>query len=120
MKLEQVELFHRGSMTGQVVTSGLTYDAKGQRQSVDHGNGTTTSYTYDPETFRVTRIETVRASDSAVLQDLEYAYDPIGNITEVSDAAQATIFFANNAVDATREYTYDPLYRLIEATGREH
>ena len=30
------------------------------------------------------------------------------------------MFHANQQIDAGCDYTYDPLYRLIEATGREH
>jgi hypothetical protein len=30
------------------------------------------------------------------------------------------VFHANQQLDAACEYTYDPIYRLIEATGREH
>ena len=30
------------------------------------------------------------------------------------------MFNANQQVDPACDYTYDPLYRLIEATGREH
>lgn len=120
MQLESVDLFHRGASTSTQVVSGLTYDAKGQREQVTYANGTTTTYTYDPETFRITRIYTEKTSTSTVVQDLNYTYDPVGNITNVEDNAQATIYFSNNQVTPDRTYEYDPLYRLIEATGREH
>jgi RHS repeat-associated protein len=54
------------------------------------------------------------------LQDLKYTYDPVGNITSIRDDAQQTIFFRNKKVEPSAEYTYDAVYRLIEATGREH
>jgi RHS repeat-associated protein len=54
------------------------------------------------------------------LQDLSYTFDPVGNITDLRDDAQQTIFFRNRAVEPNAGYTYDALYRLIEATGREH
>jgi RHS repeat-associated protein len=54
------------------------------------------------------------------LQNLHYAYDPAGNITHISDDAQQTIYFKNKRVEPSAEYTYDAIYRLIEATGREH
>lgn len=38
-------------------------------------------------------IKTTRNSDSAVLQDLKYWYDPVGNITTQQDAAQQTVYF---------------------------
>ena len=37
-----------------------------------------------------------------------------------SDDAQQTIFFRNQRVEPSADYTYDAIYRLIEATGREH
>ena len=54
------------------------------------------------------------------MQDLRYTYDPAGNITYIRDDAQQTIFFRNQRVEPSAAYTYDALYRLIEATGREH
>src|SRR6185295_11707681 len=37
-----------------------TWNAKGQTLSVELGNGTTTQYTYDPETFRLVHLYTRR------------------------------------------------------------
>ena len=54
------------------------------------------------------------------MQDLHYAYDPAGNITQIADDALPTIFHNNQQVEPIYRYTYDALYRLIEATGREH
>ena len=59
-------------------------------------------------------------ADGAVLQNLAYAYDPVGNIIEIKDSAQQTVFFDNAVVSPSAQYVYDALYRLIEATGREH
>jgi RHS repeat-associated protein len=75
------------------------------------------NYEYDPYTFRVTRIYSNKGSN--MLQDLNYYYDPVGNITYVEDNATATVYFDNTAVTADNSYTYDALYRLIEASGRE-
>ncbi len=105
----------------------IEYDAKGQRQKIQYGNGTTTTYAYDPDTFRVTRIRTTRHSDSAVLQDLQYWYDPVGNITEQKDRSwdystkEQRPYFGDEEVKRPHnKYTYDALYRLTEARGREH
>ena len=100
----------------------LTLDLEGNplRITDAHGNGTTTTYAYDPETFRLVRLETVRDSDDEVLQNLAYTYDPVGNITEIKDSAQQTVFFDNDVVTPSTRYVYDALYRLIQATGREH
>ncbi|KAK6529747.1 hypothetical protein TWF281_008909 [Arthrobotrys megalospora] len=96
----------------------IDYDAKGQRALIEYGNGVRTTYSYDPLTFRLIHLQTQRGSDS--LQDLYYTYDAIGNITHIRDDAQQTIFFRNRRVEPSNDYTYDAIYRLIEATGREH
>ena len=38
----------------------VTWNAKGQKTSLALGNGTTTRYTYDPETFRLRHLYTRR------------------------------------------------------------
>jgi RHS repeat-associated protein len=53
------------------------------------------------------------------LQDLIYSYDPIGNITQLQDNAQQTLYYNNSQVPPASCYKYDPLYRLIQAGGRE-
>jgi RHS repeat-associated protein len=96
----------------------IDYNAKGQRERIDYGNGAVTTYKYDLLTFRLVQLKTLRGGEA--LQDLHYAYDPAGNITHIRDEAQQTIYFKNKRVEPSAEYTYDALYRLIEATGREH
>ena len=44
----------------------------------------------------------------------------MGNITQVRDGAQAVVFRDNAELAASNDYRYDALYRLVEATGREH
>jgi RHS repeat-associated protein len=59
-------------------------------------------------------------TNPATVQDLRYTYDPVGNITQITDAALATVIYAGQTVEPVCRYTYDAVYRLIEATGREH
>jgi RHS repeat-associated protein len=122
--LQRVELKHRGSATVETVVGDITYNARGQRERVVYGPigspTTTTSYAYDTQTYRLSRLSTIRGSDQAALQGLHYHYDPAGNITDIRDTAQQTIYFQNAVVEAANTYEYDALYRLIEATGREH
>ena len=122
--LQRVELKHRGSATTETVVGDITYNARGQRDRVVYGPvdtpTTTTTYTYDPQTYRLTRLSTIRGADQAALQGLHYHYDPAGNITDIRDTAQQTVYFQNAVVEAANSYEYDALYRLIEATGREH
>ena len=43
-----------------VGVANIDYDAKGQRQRIDYGNGASTVYGYDPLTFRLTQLLTRR------------------------------------------------------------
>ena len=97
----------------------ISHNAKGQREAIWYGNGTKTSYTYDAKSYRLTRLLTVNLTTNDKLQDLNYFYDPVGNITTIRDDAQETVWFANTIVIPQNDYTYDALYRLIEANGRE-
>ena len=113
-------------LTSDIVNT-VEYDAHGRRTKVQYENGVTTTYEYDPHTFRVTRIRTTRNSDSLVLQDLKYWYDPVGNITLQHDDSwdsvsgnQVAYFDTYSVIDPSNDYTYDALYRLITAVGREH
>jgi len=99
------------------IVNNIEYDAKGQRQQVQYGNGTAMNYTYDPDTFRVTRIRTLRGT--TVLQDLQYWYDPVGNITLQKDGAQQPVYFDGSVATPENDYTYDALYRLTGVSGRE-
>ncbi len=117
-----------GSLIWQCFVEHINYDAKGQRSYIGYGNGAQTSYRYDPRSLRLTNLKTRRKSgDGAALfaepgcvQDLHYTYDAVGNITRIADAALRPVFHANHRVEPVCNYTYDPLYRLLQATGREH
>lgn len=117
--LEKVSARLKGAAQWTDFVTNIDYDEKGQRQAIYYANGTKTNYRYDPLTFRLTRLFTVRQSDNILLQDLYYTYDPVGNITEIQDEAQQTIYFGNVQVEPSGKYTYDALYRLKNATGRE-
>jgi RHS repeat-associated protein len=116
--LERVEVNLRGATTAGAFVSNIDYNAKGQRERIEYGNGSATTYEYDPLTFRMRRLRTLKGNQR--LQNLFYTYDPAGNITRIRDGAQQTIYFRNKQVEPSNDYKYDALYRLIEATGREH
>ena len=111
----------------------IGYNVKGQKEYVQLGNGTVTRYAYDPQTFRLTQLRTTRPvsdppfpdthsklADANILQQLNYSYDPVGNITEIYDEAFVPEFFQNQKIEPHAQYQYDALYRLITATGREN
>ena len=109
------------ALTGSATASiqNITYNSKGQREDIYYGNNTKTKYYYHPLNFRITRILTTRNNGQDILQDLNYTYDSVGNITKIEDNAQQTFYFNNQVVAPTGTYQYDALYRLIQATGRE-
>ena len=133
--LDNVEVNLRGEKQGDALkwtpfVTNIDYNAKGQRERIEYANGATTTYEYDPLTFRLIHLKTTRPDDpdataSALftrrdtVQDLRYTYDPSGNITRIVDAAHKTVFCDNQQIDAASDYAYDALYRLIAASGRE-
>ncbi len=115
--LSHLEVKHAEDAQPTIYVESIDYNPKGQRTRIVYGNGVTTDYEYEATTFRLTRILTKRAK---TLQDLNYTYDPVGNITQIADNAWKTVFNNNQKVDPVSKYTYDALYRLLKATGREH
>lgn len=98
----------------------VEYDEKGQCTHIEYGNNIHTDFHYDPLTFQLVNLMTSSTSPDRLLQNLMYHYDPIGNLTEIRDEAQQTVFFDNSVVEPHTRYEYDALYRLIFAEGREH
>lgn len=96
------------------------YNAAGQLESALLGNGVSRQAHYGVEDGRLQRLTAQRAGDtSALLQDLRYAYDPVGNVVSLLDQAQPTQWHSNTQIEAASHYAYDSLYQLIQATGRE-
>lgn len=117
--LQSVAVNIRGAVDPTDIVTNIDYNARGQRTRIEYGNDSETNYDYDPRTFRVRRIHTVRPNPDPDVQDLHYHYDPSGNIAMIRDEAQQGVFFDNAYVDATQKFYYDPTYRLIKARGRE-
>jgi hypothetical protein len=124
------ELLPPATTTLPAVTN-IDYNAKGQRTLIEYGNHATTAYEYDELTFRLMRLRTTRSSavnglasqlftNPGVVQDLRYTYDPAGNIIRIADSSLTRLSSTGLADNAPCDYTYDAVYRLIEATGREH
>ena len=102
----------------RLLVSEIRYDALGRGISERAGNGVSTSTRYADEDGRLLQLQSCDA-DGQPLQDFNYAYDPMGNITSIEDKAQLTRHFNNQRIDPVCSYTYDSLYQLIEATGSE-
>jgi RHS repeat-associated protein len=133
--LVSLEVALRGESSWVPLVRGINYNAKGQRTTIEYGNGVKTSCSYDPFTFRPIHIVSTRDPVKfdqdcpepeisgwlgCQIQNLSYTYDPSGNVARIGDLAQQTIYFRNKRVEPSSEYTYDAISRLIEATGREH
>jgi RHS repeat-associated protein len=91
--------------------TGIAYNARGQRTLVQYANGVSTTLLYfdgagDPKSFRLKSVAT--SGPGGAMQNLAYAYDPVGNVTQITDGVGT----------ATRTFTYDALRRLSSATGQ--
>jgi len=115
-QLKQVQLRIKGSLDWQPVLKDAQYNAATQIIGQHAGNDVLSTWTYDPADGR---LATQRAQKNAepALQDLQYFYDRVGNITRLEDHTFQPIYFANQLVDGHRDFTYDSLYRLTRASG---
>ncbi|MFO0636197.1 MAG: hypothetical protein U0168_25470 [Nannocystaceae bacterium] len=104
--------------TNERVYEASAFDHRRRPLAVEQGDAVRTSFAYDVVTERLLRLQT--GAGGRVLQDLQYVYDAMGNITQVRDGAQAVLYRDNAEVSACNDYRYDALYRLVEASGREH
>lgn len=118
--LTKESVLHINENDAKLYLEDIEYNEKGQRSKIRYGNNVLTNLYYDNETFKLTQLKTTRLTDSKVLQNLLYTYDPVGNITCIEDNAIPTQFFGGRIIEPKSEYIYDALYRLIKATGREN
>ncbi len=90
------------------VVSNFDYSPTGQPTVIAYQNGATTVNTYDStKLYRLTNKLTTIAS--LHIQNLAYAYDNVGNITQIIDASATD-------TSKTANYIYDDLYRLTQAS----
>lgn len=117
--LTTVNLYYGGGTIATPFVLKICHNEKGQRLCIQYGNNTVTRYTYDPDTFRLIRLLTTANTGTTILQDINYYYDPVGNVTYSIDNAQTSMPYKNQQILCDADYTYDPVYRLTRATGRE-
>ncbi|EEC2699238.1 RHS repeat protein [Salmonella enterica] len=108
-----------GQTTPLTLLENIAFNPAGLIAEEISGNGVTTTYSYEPETLRLHNLHAVR-SDSSVLQDLTYDYDPVGNRTVITDSTVNIRYYRNQSTSGDRIFTYDALYQLISACGREN
>lgn len=92
----------------------LEYDQFQDRRFQQTGNGVWTEYTYGTKNRLVDRIQTV--TPDREVQDLNYSYDKVGNVTQADNALPAPEPSLYGG-PSTQSYQYDPYYRLVSANG---
>ncbi|PVZ54403.1 RHS repeat protein [Pseudomonas sp. B1(2018)] len=100
------------------LVSAIRYNALDQVESESAGNGVVTRVEYAADDGRLLRLQAALGSEKP-LQDLNYVYDPVGNIVELHDLSQPVTHFNNQRIDPINRYRYDSLYQLVEARGWE-
>jgi len=122
-QLASTSLLLTGQATERPMLTSILYSAAGQVLREVAGNGVISDYQYEPQTQRLNRLLTrrpVHSGRETLLQDLNYSYDPVGNILSILNAAIPTSFYNNQRIEPTNDYQYDALYQLLRASGREN
>ncbi|HNR90759.1 MAG TPA: RHS repeat-associated core domain-containing protein [Spirochaetota bacterium] len=92
----------------------IGYDEFGQRVQVKYGNDAVSTYEYDDTTRRLMHLKTVN-KDGTVFQNIEYAYDRVGNILSKKNSNFMTS--SGDAKTSEQTYAYDDLHRLTSSNG---
>lgn len=123
-QLAKVSVKFKGAAKPKPIVNDIEYNAKGQRLKIAFANTVTTKYSYEPTTLRLINIHSGRYNASSksmqAIQDIQYYYDPVGNITETVDRSLEYVYNKNQVVKPELYYGYDALYRLVFAQGRQH
>lgn len=101
----------------QPVINNVTYGASGEKRSEHLANGVSTEHGYEPETLRLVRLASRQGTRK--LQDLNYEYDPMGNVLHIKDLAQPERYWRNQRIPAHSAFEYDTLYQMTHSSGRE-
>ena len=96
-----------GGSDNKVYATYSGYEPTGKIGQIGHGNGTLSSYTYNPASTRLTGLE-IDAPSGLALQKKGYGYSPAGDILEISDLMPGGV---------TYSYGYDTLHRLQTETN---
>lgn len=115
---ESARTLHTAAGTQHELALAIEFDAAARITRQSLGNGVARHTQYCERSGRLVHMQAVRARGE-IVQDLRYDYDPVGNVFSVTDATQATQYFANQRIEPTQCYSYDTLYQLTSASGRE-
>ncbi|WP_122319527.1 RHS repeat domain-containing protein [Pseudomonas syringae group genomosp. 3] len=117
-QLKAAGLTLAGASQPQTLVNEIHYNAFNQVEQETAGNGVVSLYSYDQQDGRLTGLSAI-STDGTLLQQLNYSYDPVGNVLLVNDASQPDRYCDNQLIEPISHYRYDTLYQLIEASGRE-
>lgn len=92
----------------KIYVSNIEYNDKGQKTKITYGNGTATTYSYNPNNLLLNNLITADSSGAKKIQDLVYEFDKAGNINKITDNLDSS---------RSENYQYDNLSRLIQAKG---
>ncbi|MDD4712327.1 MAG: toxin TcdB middle/N-terminal domain-containing protein [Bacteroidales bacterium] len=95
--------------------SNIGYDKFEQRNYMKYGNGTETSYTYDPQNRNLSNLSVLSTQIGRKLMDNAYTYDKVNNVLSVKNTA--SISTTGIGGQMIHNYVYDGLYRLTSASG---
>jgi RHS repeat-associated protein len=104
----------------QPVASDIEYNAFAKPTRARYGSGIEALRSYEDTTGNLTGIFAQRVGDGTALQDITYAYDPVGNVTSAEDRTIPLVFCNQSQVSPKLDYTYSAIYRLLLAKGREN
>ena len=96
----------------------IRYNAHEQIEHETAGNRVTTRAEYSPEDGRLLKLSAA-VGEQTPLQNLQYVYDPAGNIVSLENKTQAVTYFNQQRIEPVSRYRYDSLYQLVEAKGWE-
>lgn len=102
----------------QRLVGAIHYNAHDQVERETAGNGVVTRAVYGADDGRLIRL-VAQIGNEKTLQDLNYRYDPKGNIVELEDKSQVVTHFNNQRIEPINRYWYDSLNQLVEARGWE-
>jgi RHS repeat-associated protein len=95
--------------SANTVVSNFDYSPMGQMTVQNNANGVDLFNDYDATLMYRLKQKQTKDSSSNYIQDITYAYDPVGNVTDIVDAS-------TGIGSKTSHYTYDDLDRLVDAT----
>jgi insecticidal toxin complex protein TccC len=117
-QLRDAVLLLNNASNPRTLVSAISYNAQRQIDRQTSGNGVISLLDYSAQDGRLICLKSHR-SNGERLQDLNYQYDPVGNILSIEDKALPVRYFANQRIDPINRYAHNSLYQLISATGYE-